>query len=425
MTRIAREDGIQFILQPYRETITAAKKQLILQKLQLLSNQHGPFVRLFKRTVNTIEAVFALEPGYLAGETIYRALRKQFEPTLGSLENIIYCEMLPASHEVLVVVVQNGSVYLDANIPADVFQLQEELTAFLVTGQAYHVFVVGGDIPLTDKAVDGKMCLPAQTVASFNRVVESILTGLSKETGCEVMPMGAALKAAHLDQNHTFVYGAVFFLVLLIFMGWWLWERSDSAASAVATQTTTVESPYLAYNRAMMTPAPYQQLSELAEKLETLYFAPGWEVNKLWFDGSNYKVVLQQKNGTVQALRTWAEQNGVRFELQNQTAEVSLPSYLLARKKPQDVYSLQQVETLLIDQLETLTPSKDVFVGKRVMHGPVQAVELSIHLQKASTQALKIIAKELKDLPVSLTMVSLKMENGLLSGEIKLSVWGN
>ena len=110
MTRIAHEDGVQFILQPYRETITGAKKQLLLQKLQLLSNQHGPFVRLFKKAVNTVEAVFALEPGYLAGETIYRLLMdgdelisiQQLHPiTRKILNTLTNVWLFPAKHYVV------------------------------------------------------------------------------------------------------------------------------------------------------------------------------------------------------------------------------------------------------------------------------------------------------------------------------------
>ena len=74
MSLLNRPDGVQFVVQPYRERIAIGKRAVMVQRIRLLSEQHGQYVLLSPLGQDAIEAVFSKESGYLLGETIWTSL---------------------------------------------------------------------------------------------------------------------------------------------------------------------------------------------------------------------------------------------------------------------------------------------------------------------------------------------------------------
>ena len=105
MSTLVRSDGTQFVMQAYRELLSAKKKSQIIQEIRFLAEQQGQY-----------EAVFSTEPGYWLGESIWHYFNQP--------KNLIYCEALPDSAQVLTVVIQQGSVYIDSQMLASSLQLE-------------------------------------------------------------------------------------------------------------------------------------------------------------------------------------------------------------------------------------------------------------------------------------------------------------
>ena len=75
MSLLNRPDGIQFVVQPYRERIAIGKRSVMVQRIRLLSEQHGQYVLISPLTKDAVEAVFSKESGYLLGESVWTYFR--------------------------------------------------------------------------------------------------------------------------------------------------------------------------------------------------------------------------------------------------------------------------------------------------------------------------------------------------------------
>ena len=86
MSVLRRDDGLLFVLQPYRELLKSKSVALLKREFYLLSQQYGVYSRIFKQSDGHFEAVFARDPGCLFGETVW----KHF----GKPRDLLYCEAL-------------------------------------------------------------------------------------------------------------------------------------------------------------------------------------------------------------------------------------------------------------------------------------------------------------------------------------------
>lgn len=119
MPVLIRDDGSQFITRAYRELLSAKKFALQKREVTLLERDNGSFVRLFRQSNGDIEAVFSHEQGYLLGETVWHFFENS--------DALIYCEILDGGEKAVLVVVRQGSVFLDAEI--SVSQIIDEFSA--------------------------------------------------------------------------------------------------------------------------------------------------------------------------------------------------------------------------------------------------------------------------------------------------------
>ncbi len=415
MPLIARSDGLQFVLQPYRELIHFAKKSILIPKVQSLSQQHGQFVRLFKKAADQFEGVFSKEPGYLLGETVYQHF--------GRLQNLIFCEALADDH-VLLVIVRDHSVYLDAKISLE--QLQQELASAAVSAEPYHVFIYGKNLPFSEHPESGKFNLPSASVLSFAVLEEALFPRLVAHDDFRLQPIALALKAAQLTRQSPVAWGLGLVLVVVIFAAIMVHHsRVKSLIPVVKPVELPKVYPYQEYYKALSTPAPSQIVQELALLTHQLNFVPAWNVSLISYNGAQYQIQMNSQGGSLVSLDRWAAQHHFTVQLNAQGARLYMNSYLKNRASPTVVYSNPDMVKAVLDRLRHILPKQSVNLGNTQPRGSAQETQITIQLNQASGQLLLLLGEELEGLPISLSTLSFAMHNGLLSGSIQLSVWGN
>ena len=75
----------------------------------MLSQSYGEYITLQRKGVFKYEVAFSPDTGYLLGESIWHNFKRPMD--------MIYCEAIPNTTEAILVIVKEGSVYLDGSFP--------------------------------------------------------------------------------------------------------------------------------------------------------------------------------------------------------------------------------------------------------------------------------------------------------------------
>lgn len=408
MSILTREDGVQFVMQAYRELLTYKKKSVVSQRVRSIAEQQGQFVRILKKEAGQYEAVFSRDSGYLLGESVKHYFNEA--------QNLIFCESLSHGTDILVVVVRAGSVYLDALVP--VKNLSYELTPLLTKEQTYQV-VISGNVPLKENGLN----LPAELFSSFETLDEPLFSRLPTLKNLQLLPLPLALKAEHLTRQPIPIVLFIILVLLLITGVWSFFPKQSAQEQPKIAQIQT--NPYNAFYQALSTPAPDKQLTELASTITKLYTLPGWTATKVSFNGVQYQIAVLSDGGTLRGLNTWAKENQFDYHLTSKEAELTIKSTLHARRKPHAIYPSKPIINLLVDQLDILLQGKHIVLTKISQHGKAQETMMTIMLKGVAPQLLVMIGQELKGLPLAINDIHFTVTPGALNGTINLSVWGS
>ncbi len=410
MSTLVRDDGTPFVMQAYRELLTAEKKSLLAHRVRLLAGQHGQYVRLLKKGHGEYEAVFSPESGYLLGETV-----KQY---FGHPDHLIFCEALPNSTDILLVVIRDGSVYLDALIAAK--NIRHELLPLITNPEKYHI-VTSGSVPIEWHPESNAFTLPHELVYSFEKLDEPLFPRLSVIRSLQLLSLPLALRAERLT-GQPFYVALLFVAAIAIGLGYyWLQVHKDQRQKPAVE---TVPAAYQIYDQALITPAPQRQLNETYNLIQVLYSLPGWKATAIHFRDHRYDVSVSSEGADLEALNTWAKQHEFQFQLTQSSAILVGNSATPPRPKPDNIYSTQLVLTAIIDELDGMLHGKRLSIQQTIHHDAVVEVQLSLALQEDTPKTLLLIGETLKDLPVTINQFELTLKPGSLSGTINLSVWG-
>ncbi len=404
-------------MQPYRERIAIGKRGVMVQRIRLLSEQHGQYVALSPLGPGAIEAVFSKESGYLLGESIWI----QFEKPA----YLIFCERLSKdNNQVLLVVIRANEVYLDVMVDND--KLRAELLPLMAMHESFRV-VTCGDVTLSQTETPGHFILPKNLISTFEVVAGPIFKNLPKLPSTQLLTLLLALKLPLLGSRISPAMIAVSAAVVLAIVGW-IYVMSPPSNSQVVSQKVVVQKPdlnYIDFYSAMKTPAPEQQLDELAQTVQIFYGLPGWQAGDIRYDGHQYHVQLTRQGGTLQWLMQWAAEQHYLLSLGSKGAEIAVPSQLNDRPKPKALYPLGQVMASIIDQLDLLFPNQSVSISDPKILGQTKSRTITINFSDASPDTLMLIGNTLGDkLPLSIAAMNVGVRSGLLNGNVQLSVWG-
>jgi hypothetical protein len=417
MSLLNRPDGVQFVVQPYRERISISKRSVMARRIRLLSEQHGQYVLISPLTKEAVEAVFSRESGYLLGESVWAYFDKS--------PYLIFCERLSKdSNQVLLVVVRANEVYLDMVIDND--KLRAELVPLMTMQESFRV-ITYGDVSLSQNDAPGRFVLPKNLVNSFEIAKEPVFKNLPVSPSVQLLTLIMALKTPLLGSRISPLAVGVSTLAILAVV-WWIYAVIPPKQEAPVMSNKVAEKVDLAYidfYSAMKSPSPDQQLNELAHTVQALYALPGWEAANIRYDNSQYHVRLDRQGGSLRWLTQWADDQNYPLLLSASGAEIAVPSHLIPRERPRVIYPLSEVMATLVDELDLLFPEQMVNISDARIFGETRSRTITINLSEASPDTLVLIGGTLGDhLPLSIAAMNVNVNKGLINGSVQLSVWG-
>lgn len=426
MPQIRRDDGVQFVIQPYRELLNIKQVSLLKREIRKLARTHGENICVFKRESGHFEAVFSRDQGFLLGETILEYF--------GKPRNLICCSVLHEKDSALLIVVKDGSVYSDAKVSyAEVF---EELAALSTSNEKYDVYIYG-DIPIgegvaeaANNAMGGKtetFVLDKRIINSFKILSAPVLPSLRLNNALQLLPLELALTAPCFKNKFTRPIAAVIGLLLVSLFGYLIFAP-DSSQEQIDNKTGQPHDPYELYNRDLATPAPGQILIELSKIIGNFMALPGWDLTGLEYKDEKYVAKIKQNPaGTMDLLQLWAKTYGI--ELGGNGGSVGdtmiVSSKLGNRPLPKSIYNLDQVVKIITNKLTLVVAKENIKWGKMNNYQQTKSVELEINFKDFSPLTFDLIGKLLTNFPVRITSISIGVSDNLFSGSIKLTIWGN
>lgn len=414
MVLIRREDGVQFVGQSYRELLIQKNSTLLKKEICLIGKTNGEFARLFKQRDSLYEAIFSHEPGYLLGETVWRYF--------GKPADLIYCETLPDKEHAIVVIVRSGSIYLDAKLP--LANLQDEFIS-LTAGNNRFVIYIYGDIPLAERAEEGKFSFDPLLVHSFNQLETPLFPRLPIDDELKLVPMEEAIRSLRLGERPF----SVIILALLMIISsllYWLYAGKEKL---IPQQAVTFVQPHAKLQQLLAKqlrgPSIAQQLQQLVVVLSSLYNLPGWTVRSLDFDAYSITAQLYSLGGGAMELLNWSKQNIAEPNLTSEGAKLIFPLNLPKRTLVPALLKQEEVTAGVIDKMLQTLPVKSVHINEVKRLGGLLQESLTITFTNISPNTLALIGKQLDDLPVKLVKGSIAQTDGLLAGQLELLAIGD
>lgn len=409
MATVTRADNTEFIAQPYREQLSIRNYNILKREVQHLAQVNGQFVRLFKLTSGNYEAVFSHDPGFLLGESVWHYF--------GKPDNLLYCEELNKD-EVLLVLVRSGAVFLDGKYSKSA--IKDELSLLTNASEAFMVKTYG-NVPLAFAVEDAEpadFLFDPLLVRTHKELSKSVFNDLPAKTGLQLLSLEQAL----LEFRSRWP-AAITVLILAVVVGFAGLMYSKKVAQQKVEQT--VQDPYLNFRAALSTPSPAMQLKGLANEITDTYTIPGWVVTRVSTGGTNTRFQVNSLGGTLNTLFLWARQNNSQVNLGSTGATLQMIKALPRRASPTTIVDTKLVTAKVIDDMLQLLPGRSVKVNDFKSEGAYRESVLTISVSDITPNILSLIGYQLQGLPVKLDNVALTVNQGLLSGSIKLAILGN
>ncbi len=416
MATIRRDDGLQFIIRPYRELLESGKTSILKRKIRILSQKYGENVRIFKQDKDRFEAVFSRDSGFLLGETIWIYLNK--------LRYLIYCEALPEPRQALLVVVRDGIVFLDNKMSFTA--LIDELISLSIFDEKFDIYTYG-DVPLGRSNEHGKFAFTDRNVNSFKVLEEPLLSKLTVYEEAQLQPLKLALTSPCLGKSKFVPIIIAAAIIIAIFIACHLYRSTPHIALADINLVDLKPpvNPYLQYYQALATPQPQQQLIEFALMTRSAYTLPGWKIDNVSYNDNHYTIQLSSTGGSIASVQSWSELNNIDMNLQAEGITLSTASLLKNRSQFTTIYPIQQVLGLLIDDISRIFPSKDVTFSDITNYQRYKETNVTVNFSKIDPGVLILMGQEIDELPVAIDTINITPQNGLFSGNITLKVLGD
>lgn len=400
MPILKREDGANFVLQPYRETLAIRSTSLLRKEIRYLAEQYGENIRLFKRKGDEYEAVFSQESGVLLGETIWHYFKEAPE--------LIYCEVLKTKEpQVLLVIVREGKVYLDTKVSPEA--LFDEMASLLIETKGRYVVYAYGDLP-------DVFTHPA--VKSLTKLPQALFPILPTNHAFQLWKIDQALDEHGLDIKRRSSLIAVTVVCLVILAGlWWYVHLRESE--------TIYLNPYEQYELALQTPDPAGQINALLDGIEKVNTLTGWTADTVTYNGQTATMPLHSLGGTASQLMTEVQALKMSVAFASNGASVTFPTILPKRSVPDKIASSQRTVALIIDRMMRILPGKSVQINNAAEKQVFTETAVTISFNNISPDVLRLIASNIDDLPVTLVSLTANRNGGLFSGSLQLNVVGN
>ena len=413
MPIITREDGVNFAVYTYRETLSAKNATLLKQEIHILQQENGDFARFFKTLEGDIEAVFSRDEGYLLGESIWAHFDEPYD--------FIFCEPLPNTEEAILIVARAGRIYLDSKIP--VVNLPDELLA-LIGGDNHYQIYIYGDLPLAEEADDTHFAFDKEKVKSFTVLKESMLSTLKVDEGFALLPVPEAIDDLGLAKSKLPIYIVVGIAALGI--GYYIYGKvtAPPPAPVVVQRPTAPQDPYQAYKSVLRSPSPSELLKDFALNVQQMYTLPGWEIGSIKYQSGTTTVSLKSVGGNIESLLKWVKVTNSNLETQGGKASIVISSKAKDRDPPEAIYNSREMVSVIYDRMKFTLPTGTISISKTTEEQSYQETDVSVSFNQISTDIIMLFARELYGLPVILDDIDANVSDGLLSGSLQFKVLG-
>ena len=419
MTKITREDGVNFIIPDYREELSHKKISVLKNEVGMLSKNYGEFIYIQKNLDDSFDVAFSSEPGFLLAESVAKHIKTS--------DNFIYIERLKNSDNVLFITMKKGKIHIDTQISIEA--IHDEFIIIQAEQTPFDIFVYG-EIPVTNQEQDVDKIFVGAIAKSFTILEKSIFENLVRYSEFELKAANDAFLSAGLaGANNKKIIMAVAAVIVILIIIWMAWPSQKATPVQQQTQSISTKSEYYDYVQTLKTPGPADQLNGLVKFLQKLQGIPeGWEPASIAINNSTIQVVLTNvgKVENLGELHDWLENKGIDMFINNQSVNLSFITAYPARLERHDIYKTQEILRVLIDRLKPVLNNSLINVSTEISSDNYKELTVTVNVTNASLDTLDIIAKQLSDLPLLFTSVRLTQGNtGLLTGQINLIIVGN
>lgn len=411
MAYLTREDGERFVIPSYRDVISKRKAKLKDDILEL-SARYGEFITFHRRGMAQFEVAFSRDAGYLFGECVWHYFKRP--------PDLIYCEAIPETTEAYFVIVKDGSVYLDGTFPLE--NITEEILVFTTQQSNFEIYVYG-DVPISEQPMEGKFSFDPNSVKSYNVLPEPLFQHLPVVKAYQLQLVDVVLRQQGIG---VFPVKYVLAVVVLLGLGWMGFSYLTLHKKTMPViAVPPPPNPFIEFNKTLMTAAPDVEIEMVVLTIDLLTTMPGWIPTDIAYSDGKMTVNVKSLGTNVEYLYDWAEHNNATIVIMpggfSLTMNLPLPD---KRGVPAKIYPLDRVIMSIIDRIAVFMPGNVVKVGEIKIQKVYKMSELNIDLEEASPDLVFMIAEQLKDLPLALTSLTLKINHGL-TGTIVLKALGN
>lgn len=412
MAFITREDGEHFVIPSYRDVLTGKSTGAIRADVMTLSQSYGEYITMQRKGQLQYEIAFSPESGYLLGETVWYKFNR---PT-----DMIYCEAIPNTSEAILVIVKNGSVYLDGSFQID--NIPEELVIFLTQQNNFEIYVYG-DVPISATSTEGKFSFDETSVKSFTVLDSPIFNSLPLIAAYHLLPVDATMKAQGIGglPIKTILIAMGGLVVAYLAFGYISPMFEEKKQKEIPMEVN----PYAGYVSALNSPAPADVVNTFIQQVMVLHNIPGWYATKLEFKGGTFSANVYTKSGNMQNLYLWSKERNFDMTIKSGAVMLVSKPKFNNRIKPKVIYPLKQVIVTLIDKLFVINPNYTTFsMSDSKASGPYGNTKISIRLVNMSPDILSFLAQQLEGMPITIDSFFVSINQGIMSGTLVINAYG-
>lgn len=413
MSYIAREDGEHFVIPSYRDVLTAKSTTAVKKEVMTLSQSYGEYITMQRKGQLQFEIAFSPDVGYLLGETVWYKFNRPVD--------MIYCEAIPNSTEAILVIVKNGSVYLDGSFPVD--NIPEELVIFLTQQNNFEIFIYG-DVPIAATSTEGKFSFDDSSVKSFTVLDEPVFNSLPLIAAYHLQPVDVTLKAVGIG---GLPIQAVFIGIggMILAMLTYSYVISPMFEEKKTQEIPMEVNPFAAYVSALNSTAPDEAMKAMLDELLVLQRAPGWYPVKMEYKTDTISATMFTQSGNMQKLYDFSQKNNLAITTKQAGVILSVKPKFAKRNKPKVIYPLKEVIITLIDKLFATNPNYALFnISDTKASGPFANSKITVRVQNLTPDIMVFMARQLEGLPLTIDSFSVNVHDGLLTGQFVIYAYG-
>jgi hypothetical protein len=378
MPYVTREDGERFVVPSYRDVLSAKRATLLKKEILLLSENYGGYVAIQKKNAQQYEIAFSPDAGYLLGETVWHYFKRPFD--------LIYCEAIPNTSEVILVIVKSGSVYLDGSFSVD--SVSEELLVFLTQHNNFDIYVYG-DVPISQTPTEGKFAFDSHHVKSFNVLTQSAFNELPKIKTFQLQLVETALKAQGIG---VFPIKQVIVGLVVLALIWMVFTYFSLNKKELPIAIVGVINPYQGYITTLSSsPDPSIEIKNVINSVTPLLSLPGWVPDKIEYAKGELDVSVKSMGTDSGVLLDWARNNRYQLEIRQEGFYLSRKIYNNNRFPSNTINILDEVIVSIVDRLELIMPGNHLKISKMLPRGSYKEIELVIDVDSISLTTLDLL----------------------------------